>query len=474
MTTKDWSRRRFLQGAGGVSIALPLFHPRQVRAQAQSADGFPLRLALFFVAEGYEETYWFPKSPKALHTPPSGFDLKGTTSLGGNDYNRGLEGLLGTSRVPAKERALIVKGLDHASTRARTDCYHNYAMPHILTGGPASIAQNWKGVASPSGISIDRFVATHIKDGTAFPSYELGAQILGSTIQQHLSFDGANRPRPAQPSPYRAFTDLLGGRTSFETEGTVSALHLQNKSVLDLVVAQLGRLRCAVGADGGRKLDAHLTGLREIEKQLVAQQTRKTNVTVNVATTYGNASVYNANESLPAVVRLQSQIAAAALATDLTRVVSIQNMNTVSRAIYRSWLNVPIGDNHHDAVSHNTSAAAIQSRKVIYGWWAEMFKNMMDQLDQYPEGGGTMLDNTLLIYLSEMSIGNQHGYFDIPTILAGAKGKLKTGYLDLTAPANRHRPYSDLWTTVANIFGIAVPKFGEDRYTTGPIPDVLA
>lgn len=479
LTRKELSRRRFLRGAGGITLGLPYLMP-DPKAYGQTA--FPKRFLLFFVCEGVEPTYYYPTAPLALSTPIAqcGF---AQSSLQGNDTTKGILSPLAGSSTLARDKITIVKGLDHSVTRRFSGCYHGFCMPQVLTGGNDSPAQTYDGISHQGGVSVDRMLGRHIKGTATYQSYELGVMNTAGGGNAIISYDSKGARRLAVNSPYKAMTELFGAAGTGDPAAQQAQLELHNrrKSVLDVLKDDIARLRCVVGRDGASKLDAHMQSVREVEQQIVDAATNGGTVSVSVPKEFEAPNVYNQYARTPDVAKWQMKLAALGLSSGAMRVGTVQFMQTVSRQKFNAWLPVKMQPTYdfHDRISHflpEHREMALADRKIIYGWFHEQYKAMMDELNVIPEGNGTLLDNTALVYSSEMSVGNEHNYINIPTIIAGgAQRSLKIGYyINLEANRTPHRSMNDFWLTILHAFGVMVPKFGETAFCSGPITDLLA
>ncbi len=446
------TRRAFIKGAG-ATLALPILPALNAQAQA---GVYPKRLVMFYVPEGIEPKYWWPTQTG------TGFQLHDSLAPLVNYHND----------------LTIIKGINAESTKSTQDCYHNYAMPHIFSGGPGGNSISYNGVTTPGGITIDRFIGKHLRGPAAFQSYEMGVQVGGSEIQRVMTYDGVGMKRESVSNPYKVFTDL-SGQAGTASNANLAQYYKQKKSVLDSVLGELNALRCKVGSEGKTKLDAHTDSVRAVEQQLQTLAASGGNFKnlISVDASWNNSGKYGLAANFPAVGQLQMDMIVAALQTDLTRVASIQWSNTVSRVGF-PWISDLFykGFDHHDKISHNTSPEAIEDRRRIYTWYAQQFLYFIDKLKQIPEPSNTsttLLDNTLVVYISEMSIGNEHNPNNLPVMLAGGlQGKINKGrFVDYSTTGSRST--GDLWTTVAQAFGLNISGFGETKYNKGVLTDIL-
>jgi hypothetical protein len=171
---------------------------------------------------------------------------------------------------------------------------------------------------------------------------------------------------------------------------------------------------------------------------------------------------------MPDILKLQIDLMVSAMACDLTRVGSIQVSNAKNHIRY-PWLE-SLGDGHslsHAGPSNDEARTELELRG---NWLAQQFSYLLDRLDALPEGDGTMLDNTVVLWGNELAQGNIHSQVSMPFVLAGsAGGALKTGRHIQYA----NRPHNDLLVTLLNAFGLEDTTFGDERFCTGPLSELL-
>jgi hypothetical protein len=217
-----------------------------------------------------------------------------------------------------------------------------------------------------------------------------------------------------------------------------------------------------LGAADRIKLEAHLDAIRDIEMRL------ETGGTLGGACEppkLGDVPDPLKVGNIPKTGRLQMDLLAMALACDLTRVASIMWTNSASGKPF-PWLNIPEG--HHELAHRGDGDADAQEKlTVINTWYAEQFAYLIDKLKSMPEGDGTVLDNTLLIWVNEHQKGNDHDRHDIPYVLAGkAGGAMKPGrWLQLQGEVG----HNNLWVGCMNAMGLEATTFGNPKYCTGSV-----
>lgn len=395
------SRRAFLRTVGATAALSP-FVPL-LSTQAQEAPA-PKRLLLLFTANGTINEAWKPDGGER--------DFQ---------FRRILEPL-----QAHREDLVVLQGL-RINSRGPGDGHQRgmaqlWTGAEILPGDKFQLGGSEEKVGWGGGISVDQAVANRIGDETAFRSLEFGVQTGGANIWSRMCYSGPDAPVPPEDDPYkmheRLFADV--GKDLAELE----RIRAQQKSVIDVVRGDLDRLQSRVATEDVRKIDAHLEAIRAIERRLDLAVP-----SCEVPDLGGQIDV-GSNDNFPDLLRLQMDLAVMAFACDSTRVASIQASRSVSNTRY-TWLGLDRG--HHD-MSHDgdENAGTIESLTQINTWLSEQFAYLLERMKSIPEGDGTMLDNTLIVWGNELGRGNSHSRHPVPFVLAGsAAGAIETGrFLD--------------------------------------------
>jgi hypothetical protein len=246
----------------------------------------------------------------------------------------------------------------------------------------------------------------------------------------------------------------------------IDRLTAERRSSIDIVKAELDSLRPRASAADREKIDAHLTSLRSIETRLTGSAT----TAVCNPPMLGNKLDAKAMANTPTVFDRGLDVLVASLACDLTRVASFQHTVGDNDGTVYSWLGAP----EHHITSHagDSDATAKEHLINIYTWFSERFAYLLDRLDSVVEGNGTMLDNTLVVWASELGKGNSHSFASIPIVLAGGlAGSIKTGrYLTYPTATTHNR----LLVSMCQLMGLAdVQTFGNTDTGTGPLPNLV-
>ncbi len=242
------------------------------------------------------------------------------------------------------------------------------------------------------------------------------------------------------------------------------------RSVIDEVRKDFGSLESKLGRADQLRFENHLDSIRAIESRLTDQ------------TTGGGCdpTAPAGGGSMPDVLRDQIQIGVGAMACDLARVVTFQNSNGVGDEVH-DWVTLdgkPIAGGHH-ALSHENGEAPTPAgghRRAIAEinrWYATQFASLLQQMNAVKEGDGTLLDNSVVVWVNDLSNGATHSHGDanygyMPYLIAGGgAGYFRTGrYVDLGGATRTH---NDLWVSICQAFGLPLTKFGDPNLGSGAI-----
>jgi hypothetical protein len=268
----------------------------------------------------------------------------------------------------------------------------------------------------------------------------------------HISWQSPDSPVPVEVYPSLAWDNLFDNRGS-----------LLNISILDRVKSRAQDLTRKISANDKNKLDEYLSSVREVEKRV--EQMRKGKESADDAAkaknTVATAMDRPANglpEDLQDHARLMCDIIAIAFQTGKTRVASLLISRDLS-AMYYPFLDVKEG---HHAASHNNDSDGYER---IARFHVSQFAYLASKLDGMKEGDGTVLDNTCLMFLSNLWIGRKHDNSRLPLVLAGGLGgTLKTGRaLDYRNDTEDNRKMCSLYLSLMDRFGVNLDRFGDSQ-----------
>lgn len=424
-------RRKLLQGLGVAAIARPFLFPRVSQAQTRK------RLVIFCTNNG--------TIMKELFPAPDG------------KYGRILAPL-----EKLRARTMVVRGLDMmASIKLSELPNHLSDNANLLTG--ISISAPGK----MGGISVDQYVAGSpgFKGQTKFASVQLG--VLVQSYAGLVSSAGVDQGLPPNNNPAGAFTTLFRDVVGGDPIG-LQKVQAERKSILDVVRAEVQDLQGTLGGEPRRKLDAHLTAIRELERQLEFRPASCDKLQPPAA-----AVDYKSGANLPQLLRQQLDLAFNALACDRTRVITIQMSNGGNEYSY-PFAGCPYA--HHGMAHHFIGKEAVNGAVAdeymvkLNTWYAQQLAELLTKMDAVSEPGGTMLDNSLVVWANEQSYGANHNRSDMPWVLVGtAGGAFKSGRSINFGGVPQNR----FLTTLANMMGAPARSFGDRRVASDLLPGVL-
>src|SRR6266508_3831455 len=429
------SRRTVLRGAG-VTMCLPWLDSVSALASTSalptspSGPAFPKRFAVLFMGNGVNEDHWGAEG--------SGAEMTLSRSL--------------SPLEPLKKKINVINGLFNKNSTGQG--IHPAQTGSLLTGAPIT-----RGPIVHSGISVDQMIASRIGQYTLQPSIVLAREQpmpgyhetnFSMAYSSHISWQSAESPVPNEVYPALAFDTL------FENRGS-----LRYQSILDRVRDRADGLARSVSSTDRVKLDEYLTSVREVEKRIERMRDAK-DTADDVAKTKGRPvfSMERPQNGLPEDLReharLMCDIIALAFQTDKTRVASLLLARDLS-SLYYPFLDVREG--HHSA-SHDDLSDGYER---ISRFHLSQLAYLAAKLDAMAEGDGTVLDNSCLLWLSNMWAGWKHDNMKLPVVTAGALGgALETGRsLDYLGAGDEKRKLCSLYLSIMDRMGVTLEHFGD-------------
>jgi hypothetical protein len=443
------SRRAILRGIG-ATVALPFLdamYPVFAAQSAKKAMASATRMAFLYVPNGIVMPDW---TPAGLTTP-------GSAPL--VELPR-----ISNALAPYRNDIMMLSGLTSNGGRALGDGPgdHGRAGAAYLTGvHPKKTA----GKDILTGISMDQIAARLLEGKTKFASLELGCEegIQGGNCDNgyscaysnSLSWRSPTTPNPPEIRPRAVFERMFGAADDEKDPAKRKRLQSYEKSILDLVVADAQSLKTSLGGSDRQKLDQYLSSIRDIEKRI--QQVEKTNaqnpfpVKISMEVPSGSIPTDFTEHS-----HLILDLTALAFQTDQTRII------TVLLGLEQSPRNYPeigITEGHHGLTHHQGDKEKIEKVTQINEYHIKQFTYLLDKLKSTPDGDGTLLDHSMIVYGSSLADGNAHQHNNLPTVLAGrANGTLKPGrhvkYADET-------PITNLYMSMLDRMGVPVESLGD-------------
>jgi hypothetical protein len=399
-------------------------------ANAEATGNYPKRFAVQFMACGVHPDHWWAKG--------SGQAMELSSCL--------------APLEPHKAKLNVVQGLFNKN--ATGVGIHPGQTGNILSG-----ASLQKGAELRGGISVDQVLANHLGQETAQPSMVLGCEqpITGyhetnfsMAYSSHISWQNATSPVPMEVYPSLAFDSLFDNRGS-----------RRNKSVLDRVKEQAASLSRQASSGDRAKLVEYLTSVREVEKRI--ERLRGTqNKAIDRAKAQGKpvAMMPRPDNGLPEDIRehmkLMCDIIAMAFQTDKTRFGTLLLCRDISGLFY-PFLDVR---NAHHSASHRDRS---EEWEKITRYYVSQFAYLASRLDSMPEGDGTVLDNSCLLWVNNMWSGSRHDSTKVPLLTAGGLGgTIQTGrVLDYNGKGDDNRKLCSLYLSIMNRMGVTIDNFGD-------------
>jgi hypothetical protein len=453
MTSIRFSRRTLLHGSSlAATAAIPLLH---VTSSQGAATAPPTRLVIFTTPNGTRGDLFWPTGTE------TDFTLNTLTSP--------LE--------PFKSKLTFLKGVQlNAAVQARgAGSMHARGTGGMLTARPLaqgnfqSFAGNTSGWGT--GQSIDQYLVTRLAPPTAFKSFHLGVHVRDAEVRARVSYSGADQPIPPREDPADVFSALFGtagggGGSPGGADPALTRLWAQRKSVFDATLAETQSLQGRVGSEDWNKLQSHIASMRDVEQRLVGTAGTTTPPSTNCSEPTLQAVDLSDDDQYEAAGRLQMDLAAAALACDQTRILTFQWSYSESEHLFQF---LDVGGSHH-VISHDNSATSAAAYDTIQAWYGQQFAYFLSRLDSYQEGDGTLLDNCIVLWTSEIGDGVTHDFSTLPCLLAGsAGGRIRAGRLiDFTS--NR-RDNNQMLISLAHAMGADdLTTFGDPSGAMGPLP----
>jgi hypothetical protein len=433
---KPLSRRTMLRGLG-AAISLPLLDAMVPAFASPSTAAAPLRLAFIYVPNGILMDQWTPVTV-------------------GPDFE--LPRIL-APLAPHRENILVMSGLAQNTGRPLGDAEgdHARASATYLTGVHP---KKTDGAGICAGISVDQVAASHIAAGsqigsaTRFPSIELACEdgrLVGNcdsgyscAYNNTLSWRTPSTPLPPEVNPRALFEQLFGSID----ENPVDRLKRQRDetSVLDYVLDDTRRLAMQLGASDRGKIDEYLSSVREIERriQLTENDSRQS-----------TAPSLEKPAGVPAefagYAQLMFDLLAAAFQTGATRVSTFMLGREGSNRAYRE---IGISDAHHPITHHQGNPELIEKVARINTYHTEQLAYFLARLKSTPDGDGSLLDHSLIVYGSGLSDGNRHVHDNLPVLVAGKSGGQHVAY-----PAET--PMNNLHLSLLDRMGVPIDSLGD-------------
>ncbi len=437
---KAISRRTVLRGVGGA-IALPLLDAMVPAATALDATpAAPVRrLGYVFMPMGCDLSRWKPP---------------GETTLGE------LPPIL-SSLEPVRDQVTVISNLELANAYPGSHATSNSA---FLS---AAKAKHTEGTDYYLGTTADQLAAKQIGQSTQLPSMELSMDLMQTVgqcdngyacvYQNNLSWSSPTTPLPSEAHPRIVFESMFGaGGTAAQRRAELN----EKASLLDWMSEDIARLNREVGASDRVRIGQYLDSVREVERRIQkAEADAKDNELPDLDRPMGVPASYADH------ARLMFDLQVLAMQADITRVITFQLARETSN---RSYPELGVPESHHPLSHHGNDEEKIAKMAKINQFHVSLFAGFLEKLRATPDGNGTLLDHSLLLYGSGMGNPNVHDHTDLPIIVAGgAAGGMQGGrHIQYDRPT----PLANLHLTLLDKVGVKLDKFADSE---GPVDELF-
>ncbi|MCZ6491099.1 MAG: DUF1552 domain-containing protein [Acidobacteria bacterium] len=435
-------RRTFLRGAG-ATLALPLLDGMvPAFAGALDATAKPaVRLSIVFVPNGRIMDHWTPQgTPQA---EGSHFELPSTLKPLAPFQDR----LLVLSELASKPNEQLLRssiGVD--------------AGPHATASG-IFLTGVYPQPNGQAGISMDQIAAKELGKHTQLASLELslesgetGGGGDGADSDAYLntmSWRSATTPLPVENNPRRVFERLFGESDSTDPAERLRRMQ-QDRSILDIVTGQVSRLAAGLGSGDRAKLTEYLEAIRDVERRIhMAEKTGSRELPL-MERPAGMPADYEEH------ARLMFDLQVLAYQSDMTRVITFAMAREKSERAYRE---IGLEEGHHALTHHGYNAAMMAKCIRIETYQSRQFAYFLEKMRSTPDGDGSLLDHSVILFASSISDGHTHFRGNLPVVLAGgAAGRIKGGRHIRYA---KDTPLANLFMTILDMTGVRVENFGD-------------
>src|SRR6266571_7505848 len=402
---KSIPRRTVLRGMG-ATLALPVLDAMTPAFGAATTR--PIRLAF-------------------MQTPNGIFNLRNewTPKTVGGDWEltRTLEPL-----AAFEDRMVVISGLDNqqaAGLNGEVGGDHPRACTAWLTGTHAKMTS---GADLRAGISVDQIAAKEFGKHTQLASLEIGleaSEVVGACESAYgcayyntISWRNETTPLPMENRPRAIFERLFGDAGASDPAARL-ALRQEDRSILDSIAEEVKRLRGVLGGADRSKIDQYLEALRDLERRMQLAEKQDHHELPQIAGPIGIPQVFSE------YYKLMTDLMVLAWQTDMTRVCTFQIGHEMSG---RAYPEVGFGDAHHSVTHHQGDREKIEKTTKINIFHTKMLAYYLDKLRSTPDGDGSLLDHSMILYGSALSDGNLHLYTNLPLlVVAGGVAGIKGG-----------------------------------------------
>jgi Protein of unknown function (DUF1552) len=438
ITKKCVSRREVLRGIG-ATIALPLLDGMvPAFAAVQTTAAKPVRrFGAVYVPNGMNIWKWTP-------------DREGATF----EFTPILQPL-----APYRDRLVVLSGLSNTiadSFAGEGSGDHSRGQTAFLTGVHAKKTQ---GSDVQAGVSMDQIIARELGKETQLASLELALEVndlvgacelgLACAYTGTIAWSGPTTPLPMERDPRAVFERMFGASGSTDQRARLERIE-KERSILDSVSGDLARLQRRLGGGDRNRLTEYLEALRDIERRIQRAEEQSTRELPLVEQPAGIPGTFEEH------AKIMFDLMALAYQTDLTRVSTYLMGREQS---LRTYPEIGVPEPHHPTSHHNGDPVALEKLARINTLHLQMFAHFVEKLRSTPDGDGSLLDHSTIIYGAGLSNPDVHDHHQLPLLLVGGGGGQIKGGRHLKYPADT--PMTNLHLAVLDKLGISVENFGD-------------
>jgi len=432
ISKKHLSRRSVLRGLG-TSVGLPLLDAMvpAATALAQTAATIQPRLGFVYFPHGAVMEHWVPAATG------TGFEVSEILA----------------PAAAHKNKMTIVSGLRNKPAESND--------PHGIVVG------TWLRCVAPNdpsgrGVTADQIAAQQIGQGTTFPSMEVGTPSGGPcapgfscSFGSSIAFPTPDVGLPIENNPRKLFFQLFGqGDDAAERAAIVD----ETGSILDSIMSDANTLQRKLGAEDIARVDNYLESVREVERRVQMMKSQDLSGVEIPAAPVGIPS--NFEEHLTILFDL----IALAYQINLTNVATFLMEKEVSM---RTYANLGVTEAFHPLSHHGDDPAKKERLTRVQAFHTQVFTKFLDRLDNMQEGNGTVLDNSIILFGSNMSNSDKHNQDPLPSAIFGLGGGNIRGGQHLAYAQDT--PHANLLLTLLNRAGVQAESFGD---ATGELSEV--
>src|SRR5262245_5773534 len=423
-------RRTFIWGMG-AAVALPFLDAMLPAMKAQS-KAVP-RFTAIYCGNGANMFEWTPA------TTGVGFDMSPTL--------KPIEAF--------RDQMLVVTGLDNFQATDQGDVggQHPRAAPAFMS---CVHPRQTEGADVQAGTTIDQLIAQQICRDARLTSLEVAVDrndVVGAcdhgyacAYMNSMSWKSPTMPLPSETNPRFVFERLFGSGDSAEAR---AARTREDRSILDGLAEEIATLRRRLGRRDGVKLAEYLDAVREVEQRIARNESSNSDVELP-------ERPVGVPDTFREYAELMFDLQVLAFQADVTRVSSFM---MARENVNRAYAEIGLPEAHHAMSHHSNNPQKMTAYSKLNTYHVETLAYFLEKLQAIPDGDGTLLDHSVVLYGSGMSDGNTHNNYNVPVVVVGGRDRQLKGNRHLKYP--KGTPLANLSLTLMEKFGVNVEKFGD-------------